>query len=422
MSLFAVVMILILAVIIMSISTRVTLSLNRGADSYSERQAYWNAHSAVSVWESGQQFPATTTYNSVNGWDTGEIIIDSTGMKGIGKTGSDSNIVWIVELDEREEQGGGADPGTEYTFTNCEQEGRTGPTQEQVDATYNVENNTLNGGVMIITPGIQEWEVPANGTYTIEAYGAQGGPADYYNPAGQLIESFVGGLGARMRGDFSLTQGDVIKIVVGQMGKTTTDEAAAGGGGGTFIVKSPYNSNSSILVIAGGGGGVGKAYFHTGLNGQPGLTGTTGGDPNPVQPQPMGGINGNGASCPSRNGCARIGGGGGGGFFTAGYDCTSRKSKGGSAFTSNPTGGEGSFSIYPDVVLGVGGYGGGGGGSTQCGYGGGGGGYSGGGGGGWRSGCGGSGGGGGSYNAGTNQENTAGANSGHGFVIITVME
>jgi hypothetical protein len=109
MSLFAVVMILILAVIIMSISTRVTLSLNRGADSYSERQAYWNAHSAVSVWESGQQFPATTTYNSVNGWDTGEIIIDSTGMKGIGKTGSDSNIVWIVELDEREEQGGGAD-------------------------------------------------------------------------------------------------------------------------------------------------------------------------------------------------------------------------------------------------------------------------------------------------------------------------
>jgi len=405
----------------MSISTRVTLSLNRGADSYSERQAYWNAHSAVSVWESGQQFPATTTYNSVNGWDTGEIIIDSTGMKGIGKTGSDSNIVWIVELDEREEQGGGADPGTEYTFTNCEQEGRSGPTQEQVDATYNVENNTLNGAVMIITPGIQEWEVPANGTYTIEAYGAQGGPADYYNPAGQLIESFVGGLGARMRGDFSLTQGDVIKIVVGQMGKTTTDEAAGGGGGGTFIVKSPYNSNSSILVIAGGGGGVGKAYFHTGLNGQPGLTGTYGGDPNPLGGGGVGGILGVGARCPS-NECYGIGGGGGGGFFTAGYDCTSRKSKGGSAFTSNPTGGEGSFSIYPDVVLGVGGYGGGGGGSTQCGYGGGGGGYSGGGGGGWRSGCGGSGGGGGSYNAGTNQENTAGANSGHGFVIITVME
>ncbi len=421
MSLFAVVMILILAVIIMSISTRVTLSLNRGADSYSERQAYWNAHSAVSVWESGQQFPATTTYNSVNGWDTGEIIIDSTGMKGIGKTGSDSNIVWIVELDEREEQGGGADLGTEYTFTNCEQEGRTGPTQEQVDATYNVENNTLNDAVTITTPGIQEWTVVHTGTYSIEAYGAQGGPADYYNPAGQLRESFVGGLGARMRGDFSLTQGDVIKIVVGQMGKTTTDEAAAGGGGGTFIVKSPYNSNSSILVIAGGGGGVGKAYFHTGLNGQPGLTGTTGGDPNPVNGGGVGGINGNGASCPS-NGCYAIGGGGGGGFFTAGYDCTSRKSKGGSAFTSNPTGGEGSFSNSPDVVLGVGGYGGGGGGSTQCGYGGGGGGYSGGGGGGWRSGCGGSGGGGGSYNAGTNQENTAGANSGHGFVIITVME
>ena len=105
-STFAIVIVLIMSVTILAISTRVILSLNRGIDSYSERQAYWNAHSAVSVWESTLQFEATTTYDSENGWDTGEIIIDSTRMKGIGKTGSDSNIVWIVELDEREEQDG----------------------------------------------------------------------------------------------------------------------------------------------------------------------------------------------------------------------------------------------------------------------------------------------------------------------------
>ena len=106
MSLFAVVMILILAVIIMSISTRVTLSLNRGADSYSERQAYWNAHSAVSVWTTAQNLPLdiTTTYDSDTGWDTaGEIEIDPTENKneGIGRTGPDSKIVWRVELPER---------------------------------------------------------------------------------------------------------------------------------------------------------------------------------------------------------------------------------------------------------------------------------------------------------------------------------
>jgi hypothetical protein len=71
-------------------------------------------------------------------------------------------------------------------------------------------------------------------TYSIEAYGAQGGPADYII-RGQLIESFVGGPRSTDEGDFSLTQGDVIKIVVGQMGKTPTDEAAAGGGGGTSL-------------------------------------------------------------------------------------------------------------------------------------------------------------------------------------------
>ena len=91
------------------------------------------------------------------------------------------------------------------TFTNCSATGRTGPTQSQVNSTY-TSGNPLYNAVTINTQGIQEWTVPATGTYTIESWGAQGGGVS------------VAGLGARIKGDFDISQGDVIKIVVGQQG------------------------------------------------------------------------------------------------------------------------------------------------------------------------------------------------------------
>ena len=294
-STFAIVIVLIMSVTILAISTRVILSLNRGIESYSERQAYWNAHSAVSVWESTLQFEATTTYNSVNGWDRGEIIIDSTGMKGIGKTGSDSNIVWIVELDEREEQDGGgdADPGTVYTFTNCGQEGRSGPSQEQC-------NDEYGEGIVTVINGIQGWIVPENGTYNIEAWGASGG-GDH------------GGKGVKISADFTLDQGDVILILVGQQGATSSPMSS--GGGGTFVVKQSgflhfLNTHSVFvepLIIAGGGGGSSNSPITT----QNGTTLTSGqtGYGGWKSPQ-SGGINGSGGGGTGGSG----GGGGGGGF------------------------------------------------------------------------------------------------------------
>ena len=54
---------------------------------------------------------------------------------------------------------------------------------------------------MSLDSGIQIWTVPATGSYTIEAYGAQGG-GDY------------GGKGARIIGTFNLSSGDVLKILV----------------------------------------------------------------------------------------------------------------------------------------------------------------------------------------------------------------
>ena len=136
-----------------------------------------------------------------------------------------------------------------HTFTNCGATGRSGPTLANCKSSYSTtwENDTDLFNVQ--TQGIQEWTVPSTGTYRIEAYGAQGG-----NGSG----SSTGGLGARMRGDFSLTNGEVIKIMVGQQGGE--DGNSVGGGGGTFVIKSPYNNTASILVIAGGGGGEARGH------------------------------------------------------------------------------------------------------------------------------------------------------------------
>ena len=130
----------------------------------------------------------------------------------------------------------------------------------------------------------------------------------------------------------------------------------------------------------------------SGGNGQPGANG-------------QGGISG---SISNVNG-----GGGGGGLLGDGLAKKSNSGYPGLAFVNGGTGGS-SRDGYS-----FGGFGGGGGNHETNGGGGGGGGYSGGTGGQSQGGYFG-GGGGGSYNSGTDQSNTAGANEGHGKVIITL--
>ena len=165
----------------------------------------------------------------------------------------------------KKSSGGGAASGTR-TFTNCSATGKNGPTQSNCNTAY--ASTDLNGEVSV-SNGIQSWIVPANATYTIVAYGAQGGGPQ-------------GGLGAKISGQFTLSAGEVIKILVGQQGeKEDTYDRNASGGGGTFVTKSPHNINS-ILVIAGGGAGAfvdpGNQNHHgqTGTSGANGYTGTGG--------------------------------------------------------------------------------------------------------------------------------------------------
>jgi len=273
-----------------------------------------------------------------------------------------------------------------FTFTNAGKTGRYGPTITNLTDTYTPLWTNSANFLAIVTQGIQEWTVPMDGSYQIEAYGAAGGGSGNRN-----------GYGARMRGTFSLTKGDVIKILVGQKGGVQNSGA---GGGGTFVIRTPYDDTGSILVIAGGGGG---QYNNT--SARHNAHGTTSESGSTAQTNYNGGTSGGGGAGNTGSGAS-----GGGGFTGTGGNGS--YGTGGTPFTSGGVGGN-----HGSSTLCIGGFGGGGGTHGNTGGGGGGGGYSGGG-GGWHDQSTGAGGGGGSYNSGTSQSNSAGDNSGHGYVIV----
>ena len=100
--------------------------------------------------------------------------------------------------------------------------------------------------------GYQEWKVPIDGLYKIEAYGAQGG----FNKPNNIRSK--PGKGAYIKGEFNLNRDEVLYIAVGQQPVSRSE--GGGGGGGTFVVKKILNSpdaakEKDILVIAAGGAG-----------------------------------------------------------------------------------------------------------------------------------------------------------------------
>jgi hypothetical protein len=230
---------------------------------------------------------------------------------------------------------------------------------------------------------MQTFTVVTSGTYTIEAWGAQGG-----TPTSGT--TFHGGNGAYVKGTFTLTAGDVITVLVGQQGLGVPEHG--GGGGGSFVVK-----GSTALVVAGGGGGIRTAASGDGGPGQSTNDGQTG---------PY--IGGTGGTGGGGGGVSTSWGSGGGGMTGNGTD-DAPYGTGGKSFTSGGNGGtKGSTGCGGDAQ---GGFGGGGAGNG-CDGGGGGGGYSGGG-GGFQAG------GGGSYCGGTGCVMTPGAQTGAGKVVIT---
>lgn len=268
-----------------------------------------------------------------------------------------------------------------YTFTTATATGNIGPTQALTDIEYT--GTTLDGDVTV-TGGIQYWVVPTTGIYLIETFGGQG-----YGP--------FGGRGAHVSGEFSLTAGTTLKILVGQKAPPPVGSVNQyAGGGGSFVTTT---TNTPFIVAGGGGGNHGASFVTTadasitnngfaGVAGNSGAGGTSG----------SGGIDASSADA----GGGLLGNGGGVG--------------GGSSFVNGGIGGAGITSGH-----GEGGFGCGGGTSSWDNYrSGGGGGYSGGGGGGENGQINApAGGGGGSYNNGTSPVNLAGVQLGDGMIIIT---
>ena len=234
---------------------------------------------------------------------------------------------------------------TSHTFTNCTTSGSTGPSQADCRSSYSTtwdENNSY----FTVTSGIQVWVVPFTGTYEITAAGAVGG----------ATPSATGGKGRVITSQISLTQGETIKIIVGQTGGQLrfTTGYSGGGGGGSFVVR----SEATALLIAGGGGGAaqGDATYVSTQNGVDAAlynaTAGTAGTGYPGGTPGSGGTNGGG-------GGAGSGGGSGGGGFTGSGTKGSWGGNAGISFTTGSNGGSNIMGYGTSTLDTHGGFGGG---------------------------------------------------------------
>jgi len=284
---------------------------------------------------------------------------------------------------------------TAFTFDNAGATGREGPELATVRTAYTNKGSTWATTYLNMTArGIQEWTVPATGSYNIRAVGA-GVPYDAsYSTNG--MNQFQKGMDATITCD--LSKNEVIRILVGQI--PGSNPTFKGGAGGTFVVR----GTQTPIIVAGGGGGRGEGKADSQSNATTSNSGQAG----------------------SGNSAGTGGSGGGGGtvggnsFSGAGAGLTGNGAKGltssggGSSFTNGGLGGLGDGSSSKD-----GGFGGGGGCFSSGGVpGGGGGGYSGGGGSGndglWTSG-----GGGGSFSITGSFTSATANNNSNGSVTIT---
>ena len=105
----------------------------------------------------------------------------------------------------------------------------------QQTATFTLNNGNNNSGIFSTTGVIDTVNITTAGIYTIDAFGAQG--------------SNSGGLGGEIKGNFNLTSGQILQILVGGFGKSG---GGSGGNGFGFMGFSGGNGGTSD-----GQGGIG---------------------------------------------------------------------------------------------------------------------------------------------------------------------
>jgi hypothetical protein len=212
-----------------------------------------------------------------------------------------------------------------------------------------VNAQTTNFG---FTGSVQTFTAPANGTYKLEVWGAQGGSGGCYSAC---PTSGVGGKGGYVTGLYYLTQGQTVSVYVGGQGagyssgsfmsaslksggwngggsnSSPSCNCAGSGGGGATDIRIGGTALSNRVLVAGGGGGAGNAENTTRLS-----NGGDGGGPTLANSTQIftrtPGVAGGGSLGQGANATQNLAGGGGGGFMGGG---AGDNSTGGGAGTSN---------------------------------------------------------------------------------------
>ena len=127
-----------------------------------------------------------------------------------------------------------------YSFTTLGATGKNGP----VSAAGH--KGTLLQEVYV-TNGVQKWQVPSTGKYSVEACGASGGDG---------ILPKKGGKGAKVSGVIKLSKGDKLAILLRQKGSTQDGSHPGSGDRATFVYRSP--NKHKLYLVAGGGKSGGK--------------------------------------------------------------------------------------------------------------------------------------------------------------------
>ena len=257
---------------------------------------------------------------SVNGI-TKKIIVDKNTIKYISET-----VEGFVGNEEDTTENGEDTTGNEEATTGSEEVIYSKTLDNSIEiGTITVDNNIITIPIKSIyskntnyikifikdnfattfyfTGSVQEYEIPEDGYYKIEAWGAQGGSSTLDAGIREMTTWLdiceldgekghcAGGRGAYTSGNIYLTKGEKLYIYVGEKGATgvvnadanggwngggtgthdhSDDEADGGGGGATDIrlVAGEWDDdnslNSRIMVAAGGGG---ASDIHSGLPG-----------------------------------------------------------------------------------------------------------------------------------------------------------
>ncbi|XP_047037658.1 ALK tyrosine kinase receptor isoform X2 [Helicoverpa zea] len=176
-----------------------------------------------------------------------------------------------------------------YRFSTCGATGRFGPNQTMCDVAYN--NTPVSVSVIQNPPyqGIQLWEVPAEGLYTLIATGASGGLGSAWAGVSHA---------AAVRALVELHKSERVYILIGQQGlnackktlsaqegqhecsrrqanetrmeftskthevrNTNVSDGGGGGGGATYVFLLDKDGQAFPLLVAGGGGGLSVGSF-----------------------------------------------------------------------------------------------------------------------------------------------------------------